>query len=343
MKKLLSITFSAVLIVSVAAIAFVSCKKETKGIVYDTYQISEKTEAQLVYENIVKFREARKAYHSNAKAENGYVSPSEARSILDGAINYEFSNMNRYLKDTKLDTLRYTAPTTNAEGNVSVNDLIDIYDMFVSDMGNETNTANYFMIQYPQNNTRDSDVEIVFTRGSDNPSQPVIPDLDYFEVGENWIWGNGGGRCDIPGYDSDAAQELTHKCRAMLYPNRTKDTIDPNLPNIYDVDYAEIKFDSLQSIMNGVDYWLFHAENVIDDDVPSYCITYNYLNIYLQNLYYAIIRRQGCFHFSSRYNSPIRDVCIGDPSQYDHSNNGHGYYHIAHLASLTYYKIGIPH
>ena len=132
MKKLLSITFSAVLIVSVAATAFVSCKKETKGIVYNTYQISEKTEAQLVYENIVKFREARKAYHSNAKAENGYVSPSEARSILDGAINYEFSNMNRYLKDTKIDTLRYTAPTTNAEGNVSVNDLIDIYDMFVN-------------------------------------------------------------------------------------------------------------------------------------------------------------------------------------------------------------------
>ena len=112
MNKLFSITISAVLLTSLAATILVSCKKDTQEIEQRNSLISGKTEAQRVYEKIIKFHEACEAYHTKAKTDNGYVSPSEARSILDAAINYEFSYVNRHLEDTQLDTLRYSAPQT---------------------------------------------------------------------------------------------------------------------------------------------------------------------------------------------------------------------------------------
>lgn len=342
MNKLLSLTISATLLMAVATAVFVSCKKDMREVAF-TNQISEKTEAQQVYEKIIKFREAREAYHSGAKTDNGYVSPSEARSILDGVINYEFSDVNRHLEETRLDTIRYAAPVTNGDGNVAVNDLIGIYDEFAADISNNINSVNYFMILYPTSNTRSADVEIVFTRGIQPPHPEPIPDLDYFDEDDNWIWGMGNGKCDGSYGFSDAAQELTNKSNAML-SHRTRDdndTINPNMLT-YDIDYEIKTYDSLQSIVNGVDYWLFHAENVMDDVVSYYCITYDYLNLYLRNIYGAVINHHGCYHYSIRYHSPIRNVLIGEEAEKVDNSKDHDYYNISHKAALLFYKAGLP-
>lgn len=334
MKKPLSLTISVALLMALATIFFISCKKDIKEIASKNNQDQEKSEAQQVYEKIMKFREAREAYHADAKTDNGYVSPSEARSILDGAINYEFSDVNRYLEEVELDTLRYIAPVTNNDGKVAVNDLIDIYDNFTSNIGDDTNSVNYFMINYPQSNTRNSDVEIVFTRGIIPPDPEPYPVLDYFEVDEDWIWGLGNGKCDMP-CNSDAAKELTNKCNTLLSPYRTTtDTVIQETP-IYDVEIIIKNHDDLQSIVNGVDNWLFHAENVQSYNVSSYCITYDYLNIYLMNLRYAVISSNGCYHYSPFFNSPIRDIKIDWKDSGERESMD-----IWHQAELKYYKIG---
>lgn len=336
MKKHLSITISAMLLIAVATAVFVSCKKDMREVAFSN-QISEKTEAQLVYEKIIKFREARESYHANTKTDNGYVSPSEARSILDGAINYEFSDMNRHLEETRFDTIRYAAPAINGEGNVAVNDLIGIYDEFVTNISNESNSVNYFMIFYPTSNTRPADVEIVFTRGVQPPHPELIPQLDYFDEDDNWIWGGGNGNCAHTIFDGDAASKLTEKCQAMLDSQRTRDGIDTLSFNIfpYAVEYETKTYDSLQSIVNGLDYWLFHAENIPSTEVSYYCIYYNYLNLYLRNLYHAIINPNGCYHYSINYHSPIRDILIDDNEKGDNVKN------INHSAFLTFYKYAI--
>lgn len=340
MKKLLTITISVMLLIAVATTIFVSCKKELREIACNTEKTSEKTEAQLVYEKIVKFREAREAYHTNAKTDNGYVSPSEARSILDGAINYEFSDANRHLWETRLDTIRYSAPAINGEGNVAVNELIGIYDEFAANINNDINSVNYFMILYPTSNTRSADVEIVFTRGIQPPHPEPMPHLDYFNEDDNWIWGGGNGKCDGTIYNGDATTKLTEKCYAMLNPNRTRTDSDTTNPynSIYDVVHDCKNYNDLQSIVNGLDYWLFHAENLTSDEVSEYCISYDYLNLYLRNLHAAVISPHGCLHYSLNHHSPIREIRIN----YD-DNDGASLKDIWHFADMTYYKYGLPY
>lgn len=340
MNKLLSITISAALLASLTATIFVSCKKDMHEIAQGNSQITEKTEAQQVYEKIMKFHEARETYHVDAKTDNGYVSPSEARSILDGVINYEFSDVKRHLEEARLDTIRYAAPVTNGDGNVAVNDLIGIYDEFAADISNNINSVNYFMILYPTSNTRSADVEIVFTRGIQPPHPEPIPDLDYFDEDDNWIWGGGNGNCAHTIFEGDAATKLTEKCQAMLNPNRTRtdgDTINP-YNSIYDVDYAYINYNDLQSLVNGLDYWLFHAENLTPYEASEYCVSYDYLNLYLRNLHGAVISRNGCLHYSTNHHSPIREIII-----YCADNDGESLKDIWHYAEMTYYKYGLPY
>ena len=332
MKKTLSLIISAVLLTALSIIVFISCKKEIREIAYNTNQNFEKTEAQQVYEKIMTFREAREAYHADAKTNNGLVSLAEARSILDGAINYEFSDVKRRLEDTNLDTLRYAAPATNGEGLVAVNDLVDIYDKFAANIAGDPNSVNCFMIKYPMNYVKNNDIEIVFTRGNPpTPPIPPIPGLNYFDVTDNWIWAYGLGKCDH--YEnSDAANELTIRCNAML-ASAENDSVVNYYGYMYEAEYENKTYDSLQSDITGLDYWLFHAEEVYD--MSTYCITYEYMNLYLLSIYRTVIRETGCYHYSPLYNSPIREIQI-----YPENYPVNTYNNISHNAKLTYYKLG---
>ena len=338
MKKS-TILLSALLLIAVSATIFVSCRKDLHEVALNNNNSIEKAEAQLVYEKIMKFREASEHYQADMRSDNGFVSPMEARVILDGAINYEFSDMNRTLKDTELDTLRYPAPATNEEGDVAVNELIKIYERVVANIGNDINNVNYFMILYPMANSRSSEVEVVFTRGIQPPTPEPIPYLNYFAEGENWIWNYDNGRCDLGGY-SDAAQELSRKCHALLHPNDTRDIVDTMNVNghmMYDVEYFDIYYNDLESFVHGLDYWLFHAENVSVEDENSYCLSYDNLNLYLRNINSALIRNNGCYHYSPTFHSPIREINIKGLSTCAGS-----LYNINHYAHSYYYKIGLP-
>lgn len=342
MKALTKTIAVATLLIVTASTIFVSCKKDNDETLTQNRQTEMKSEAQVIYEMVKKFESLRESYHSNSRSDNGTVPVSEARLILDASINYEYSDVNRYLEDRDMDTLYYTAPAINSQGEVALNDLIDIYDRFSSDIEKMENSVNLFMVTFPDANTRSSNVEIVYTRGTPNPTPTPIPTpgvLPNYPFGddEDWIWGMDNGRCDIGGY-SDAAQELTKK-----FANTTRggqigvaDTAQIK-PMIWDMEYDDILATEKLNEEDCSTYWLFYRENVPEDSISSNCIENIDLNCFCRSINRYVVPETGCFHYSPNLNSPYREIVINwDYKQAELA----GYYNLYHYAYITYYKIG---
>ena len=341
MKSLTKTIAVTAVLITTAATIFVSCKKDNDETFTQNRQTEVKSEAQVVYEKVKRFESLRKSYHSNSRGDNGTVPVSEARLILDASINYEYSDVNRYLEDRDLDTLYYTAPFVNSQGEVALNDLIDIYDRFSSDIEKMENTVNLFMVTFPDANTRSNNIEIVYTRGTPTPTPTPVPTPNVpnypFGDDEDWIWGMDNGRCDIGGY-SDAAQELTKK-----FANTTRggqigvaDTAQIK-PMIWDMEYDDVWATEKLNDEDCSTYWLFYAENVPIEDISSYCIENFELNCYYRSICRYVVSETGCFHYSPNLNSPYREIVIN----WDYERVAlAGYCNLYHYAYITYYKIG---
>ncbi len=342
MKALTKTIAVATLLIVTASTIFVSCKKDNDETFTQNRQTEVKSEAQVVYEKVKRFESLRKSYHSNSRSDNGTVPVSEARLILDASINYEYSDVNRYLEDRDLDTLYYTAPFVNSQGEVALNDLIDIYDRFSSDIEKMENTVNLFMVTFPDANTRSNNIEIVYTRGTPTPTPTPVPTPNVpnypFGDDEDWIWGMDNGRCDIGGY-SDAAQELTKK-----FANTTRggqigvaDTAQIK-PMIWDMEYDDIWATEKLNEENCSTYWLFYAENIPIEEISTYCIDNIDLNCFCRSINRYAILETGCYHYSPNRNSPYREIEI--KCHEDTVNNI--YSNLYHYAHVYYYKLGDP-
>lgn len=349
MKSITKTIAFATLLIATASTIFVSCKKDNDETFTQNRQTEVKSEAQVVYEKVKRFESLRKSYHSNSRSDNGTVPVSEARLILDASINYEYSDVNRYLEDRDLDTLYYTAPFVNSQGEVALNDLIDIYDRFSSDIEKMGNTVNLFMVTFPDANTRSKNIEIVFTRGIPPVTPTPVPAPYPFGDDEDWIWGMDNGRCDIGGY-SDAAQELTKKLANATsggnrgnsipsQPSVPSDTAHMNPIIIWDVEYADIYPTDKLNTEGCAEYWLFYAENVPVGDISTYCIDNLYLNCYYRSVIEHVLSETGCYHYSPNRNSPYREVEIRWDYKTSVSDNCYDLYHYAHI---YYYKSGWP-
>lgn len=340
MKSLTKTIAVTAVLITTAATIFVSCKKDNDETFTQNRQTEVKSEAQVVYEKVKRFESLRKSYHSNSRSDNGTVPVSEARLILDASINYEYSDVNRYLEDRDLDTLYYTAPFVNSQGEVALNDLIDIYDRFSSDIEKMENTVNLFMVTFSDANTRSNNIEIVYTRGTPTPTPTPVPTPNVpnypFGDDEDWIWGMDNGRCDIGGY-SDAAQELTKK-----FANTTRggqigvaDTAQIK-PMIWDMEYDDIWATEKLNDEDCSTYWLFYVENVPIEDISSYCIENFELNCYYRSICRYVVSETGCFHYSPNLNSPYREVEI----KWHEEKLNDEYSNLQHYAYIYYYKIG---
>ena len=340
MKSLTKTIAVTAVLITTAATIFVSCKKDNDETFTQNRQTEVKSEAQVVYEKVKRFESLRKSYHSNSRSDNGTVPVSEARLILDASINYEYSDVNRYLEDRDLDTLYYTAPFVNSQGEVALNDLIDIYDRFSSDIEKMENTVNLFMVTFSDANTRSNNIEIVYTRGTPTPTPTPVPTPNVpnypFGDDEDWIWGMDNGRCDIGGY-SDAAQELTKK-----FANTTRrgqigvaDTAQIK-PMIWDMEYDDVGATEKLNDEDCSTYWLFYVENVPIEDISSYCIDNFELNCYYRSICRYVVSETGCFHYSPNLNSPYREVEI----KWHEEKLNDEYSNLQHYAYIYYYKIG---
>ncbi len=351
MKSLTKTIAVTAVLITTAATIFVSCKKDNDETFTQNRQTEVKSEAQVVYEKVKRFESLRKSYHSNSRGDNGTVPVSEARLILDASINYEYSDVNRYLEDRDLDTLYYTAPFANSQGEVALNDLIDIYDRFSSDIEKMENTVNLFMVTFPDANTRSNNIEIVYTRGTPTPTPTPVPTPNVpnypFGHDEDWIWGMDNGRCDLGGY-SDAAQELTKKfindtrggTRGNSIPSQPyvpSDTAYMNPVMIWDTEYADISATEKLNEENCSKYWLFY-ERVHKDDVSTHCIDNIDLNCYCRSINRYAILETGCFHYSPNLNSPYREVEI----KWDFEAVTVDSCDLYHHAHIYYYKLGYP-
>ena len=334
MKALIK-TFAVVaILMTTAATIFVSCKKDNDETLTPNRQTEMKSDAQVVYEKVKKFESLRKSYHSNSRSDNGSVTVSEARLILDASINYEYSDVNRCLDDRDLDTLYYTAPVVNSQGEVALNDIIEIYDRFSSDIEEMGNTVNMFMVTFHDANTRSNrNVEIVYTRGTPSPTPTptqtpgILPNYP-FGPDEDYIW-------------YEAAQKLTEKI-AQLTNNRSGsnkvvyDTAQIK-PMIWDMEYKYRYAEELPNIESCSEYWLFMERNVTPEEASSWYIDNVDLNCFFRNILHYVINDTGCFHYSPILNSPYREVMIG----WNNSNPNNGnLIDIFHYAYITYYKVG---
>lgn len=336
MYKFSHVLISAAIAVAAIATVFVSCRKDQQPPNSNPKPMESSLEATQVLEKINNFFALREAYHANAKTDNGTITVEEARAILDMAINYEFSDLDRYLTDTELDTLHFVAPPVDVEGKVAVNDIINVYDRFVSNVENLTDSLNFFMILYPQSMSKSDDIRIVFTRGIgdiDDPPQIVLS--GPFEDDDDWIWGGDNGKCEIGG-NSDAAQELTKKF-ADNRDNKGDGFGNGTNPThlIWDIVYENVAATDHLNTSNCSEYWLFYAELGPDDDISTYCIHNNEMNCYWQSIKRNVINETGMLHYSQYSHSPYRKIEILE-------------YHdvlfdtiiIAHQAEILYYKTG---
>lgn len=329
MRRFNTLFVLSTFVIGISFVVFVSCKKNVQTFQNIEQYSDNSTKAKQVLEKINKFFDAREAYHGNSKIDNGKIPEEEICSILDMTVNYEFTDLSRYLEDVKLDTLSYNAPKPDAQGNVNLNDVIDIYDNFAEDISGKEYSVNYFMVVTNTDSCGDN-IDIVFTSGKGETPYPPEPSLEpVFNEDDDWIWGGDNGKCEIGGY-SDAAQELTKKF-IVAEKNVIPDTI--NLKDlIWNVEYGNVNADSLNNIENCSTYWLFYA--VVDNElqISTYCIEDDEMNCYWRSIRREVVMSTGRLHYSKLLNSPYRELLRIVDIEKDSV--------IYHSAIIKYYEIG---
>ena len=323
MKKTAKTIIAVVTVMAEISLIFLSCEKELHN---NGKPNANSSEAREVYEKIKRFQQVRDSYHANLKTGNEKITTEEARSLLDAVINYEFTDVTRFLTDTDIDTLYYMAPAADADGKVALSDLVELYDEFASDIESQRGSVNYFMVIYPQDGEKDN-VKIVYTRGMYDPSNDSTSLAPYpFDEDDNWYACCDLGKCDGSVGYSDATQELTKK-----FP----DTCNGYYQIIWDMEYLIVNYDSIPNNSGCSTYWLFYADSIPLDSLV--CIPYYEMNCYWRSINRNVVLPSGIFHYSPILNSPYRTLTIGCKiDNIDYTN----LVKLSHYAHIKYYKTG---
>ena len=297
MKKVFK---SAAFLVATAGLIFnISCKKQLDNPINNSVALSEQ-EVSTSEQKVVGFLKNYTAVKNGAKIDGEAVTPENARWYFETTLNYCYGFTQDLLTNSRMDTVYVTLPETDAQGNISYNDLMDTYGSIIETVRDtymtinmENKTLQFVMMNLDNNSARNegSRVQVIMNTGSKDidpgtPTPNPNPGPWYgipFSLGDDWIWGLNRGKCDGSVLTSDAAQQLTEKVlnydiANMLYynPCPTCYTFIENPHTVY-----------LFTGFHGTNDSIFHATGLTWEEVENYCIPYRDMN-----KYYAWIMQQ---------------------------------------------------
>ena len=211
MKKVL-LTLSFILTATV--IVIISCSKEETN--QKPESINQIPEYELKVSRIIKdFKQQMAMYHENPQFKSGKSLDSDsALWLLEATINYSHAFPNEYYSEFRVDSGTLSLPV-NGEGKIDLGDIVTAYDEMKQQV-----TGYYYNSPFSGKGLCAVDLEPVsqgvsettflvmtITGDEDGDPPPVVLD-GPFEEGDDWWYGEDEGKCYLPVYTSDAAQEF---------------------------------------------------------------------------------------------------------------------------------------
>jgi len=201
MKKNLPLIV-AIVAATAGLIMNTSCKKQEESTQMSQSAAQMEQSISLTELKTLKFLDNYAEMKQGAKIDGEAVSPEEARRQLETAFNYHYSFTQTSIVNNRFDTVRVAMPTTNLDGRIAYNDLLNTYGNIVDAVRNvyssiniENKTLQFVMMNLNNTKAEGDSINIVINTGS-RDIDPGIPEphpdpwygIPFVEP-ECYIWG----------------------------------------------------------------------------------------------------------------------------------------------------------
>lgn len=299
MKRFTKTLVAAIMIVATGAVIMVGCKKEEsaqmKSDVAQTEQNMSPEE-----QKVLDFLADYDAMKQGMKAEGEPVCPEDARWYIETVMNYCHGFSHELLSNMRMDTVRVAMPKTDEEGQIAYSDLMTTYCNAVAavreqykSIDMEGKTLQFVMMSIENGTAKNGsdDLVILMNTGSNNGSNGVgtsTPPSSPWYAGpfgewDEWIWGMNKGKCMGTNVGFDAADILTmaighydtiHWAEYVpCYGCHPYFIVEPTVVATYPG--------------NANSTWPFFASGLTWDEVQTYCIPWDDMNMYYEEILQA--------------------------------------------------------
>ncbi len=296
MKKVL---LSVAIIAATLGVMMSSCKKEESAQMKDGVVQTEQNmspEEQKVLDFLADYD----AMKQGMKAEGEPVCPEDARWYMETVMNYCHGFSHELLSNMRMDTVRVAMPKTDEEGQIAYSDLMTTYGNAVAavreqykSIDMEGKTLQFVMMSIENGTTKNGgdDLVILMNTGSnsgDNAVGTSTPPSSPWYAGpfgewDEWIWGMDKGKCMGTNVGFDAADILTMAIGHY-------DTIHwaDNVPCYGCHPYFIVEPTVVATYPgNANSTWPFFASGLTWDEVQTYCIPWEDMNMYYEEILQA--------------------------------------------------------
>ncbi len=311
-------------------IKFFSCSKQeaTSEIIKNP----ELSEYEMQVNKTIKYFKQKVAYYSeNPHLKSGEAVPADSAIwYLESTINYSHSFPNEFYKEMQSDELTLVVPK-NGSGEVDMVVLTQKYDEMKAEITNIYYNSGFEdkgLVLVDLSETSQTADEITFKAETVTGNKGPDPGPGPFVEDDDWWYGEDVGKCYLPVYSSDAAQELT------VYMN---DYISDQHTGIYFIHQTEVTKKGGDSDIrragdpdppnNVYDYYLYSASTeygTVTDDIL--CIIYIEMNVYYDYLKYLLFTKIPNEEVPPGYVIEKIVWMLGDDESVNNGNDTH-YYH----------------
>lgn len=280
------------ILAAVGLTSILSCSKEERINQYESGSKRSSLDLQ-INRNIENFKKELSLHHENLEYKSGEIlEPDSALCLLEATINYSHAFPNEFYSEMEISEFNLIL-MKNGGGKVEMGELVQKYEemkdsikviyynsaydpkgLVLVDLGETIQTIDYITIHVET---------MTGQRGVDPIPGPFV-------AGDDWWYGEDEGKCYLPVYSSDAAQELMNymndhiadKNNGFFFVHQVnvfRKGGDPNTRRINDPDPPN----------NVYDYYLYSSSTeygTITSDIL--CLDYSEMNVYYNFLEYLL-------------------------------------------------------